>query len=86
MDMVYDLGYSNTLEQIVSIFQELPVLAKTNTRGTPAREKKNEKRMDLLYEQKKKSKEWLQANGYSRPMSTADMKTIHEKVGRWLAA
>ena len=85
MDMVYDLGYKHTLEESVAIFEALPLLAKVNTRGQPARDRKNEKKIDLLFEQKKKAKEWLSANGYNRPLCTADMKTIHKKVGKWLA-
>ena len=85
MDMVYDLGYKHTLEEIVATFQELPVLAKISTRGFPSRDRKNENKMDLLHEQKKKAKEWLTANGYNRPLNTADMKLLHKKVGKWLA-
>ena len=66
----------------MATFEALLLLAKVNTRGQPARDKKNEKKIDLLFEQKKKAKEWLSANEYNRPLCTADMKTIHKKVGK----
>jgi hypothetical protein len=84
--MIYDHGSRHTLEQIVDMWNLLPVLAKINTRGAKSRDRRNHNRIDLLQEQKDKAKEWLIANGFNRPLGTADLKAVHRKIGRWLGA
>ena len=84
--MIYDHGSKHTLEEIIELWTKLPVLAKTNTRGSQATSRRNHSRYDALQEQKDKAKEWLTANGFNRPLGTADLKAVHKKIGRWLGA
>ena len=62
------------------------MLAKVNTRGSQATSRRNHNRIDVLQEQKDKAREWLTANGFNRPLGTADLKAVHRKIGRWLGA